>query len=145
MAMSIAASAAASSRRSSSSNVATYASMSSSWVASGRSVNGLMDMRPSFLQWMPSLPVRLISAGSCHFARIQLLGFLDVAVRANDLLVRSKEKEDAGDVCAANPKLHDRRRALDGCSQWRPMIVATLELPQTRGDQLVQGVVLAPE
>jgi hypothetical protein len=76
---------------------------------------------------------------------VEFLRLLDVAVGANDFLVGAEEKENAGDVGAADAQLHDCQRAVDWCSERSPMVVPVLEFADAGNDQLVQGVVLAFE
>jgi hypothetical protein len=106
IAMSIAASAAVRSCRSRSSNVAIYASRSSCAIDSRCSLEAFAGKESSFLG-MSSLPVCLVTFGPGDFLRIELLGFLDVAIRANNLPVRSEEEEHSGYIRAAHPQLHE--------------------------------------
>jgi hypothetical protein len=93
---------------------------------------------------MPLLPIRPVAFGPGDLLRIELLGFLDVAVRANNLPVRSEEEEHSGYVRAAHSQLHERR-TLERCREWWAMVVAILQFAQPGDHQLVQWVVPASE
>lgn len=91
---------------------------------------------------MTALPVGPITLCSRDLPRVEFLGFLDVAIGANDLSVWLEEEEHPRDVGAADPQLEQSKRTMDGCGEGSTVIVSLLELEQTRGDELVQHPLL---